>query len=234
MRVLRTRPVDESRALAEALAAEGIDALVWPLTRIWPTEQAPEIPGETEGLLFTSANAVRVFARLSARRDLPALCVGAATAQAAREAGFTEVRSAEGDARALVRLAVDSGIPAFLHPRGRHAAGDIAGWLGESGRQVAELVIYEAVEAGPPSAAVAEALGAGGVDLVTVWSPRGAEILARRLPEIGAFLEGTDLLAISAVAARPLAGAGFRATRLAAEPSGAAMLAGIRAAAGGK
>lgn len=231
MRVLLTRPPEPSRALAGTLGAEGIEALVWPLTRIRPTAEALEVPAGTGGLLFTSASAVRVFAGLSRRRDLPALCVGETTARAAREAGFQTVRPAAGDAGALARLAAESGIRAFLHPRGRHAAGDLAGWLAARGHEVREAVIYEAEETGPPPAPVATALSAGAVDLVTVWSPRGGEILARQLPAIGAALGEAALLAISAAAARPLAGAGFRETRVAAAPSGAAMLAAIRATA---
>ena len=231
MRVLLTRPLEDSRAVAEALRPEGIDCLVWPLTRIVPTAGALEIPEGTGGLLFTSANGVRAFAALEPRRDLPALCVGDATAEAAREAGFADVRSADGDAQALAELARRSGIAAFLHPRGRDAAGDLAGWLRESGRQVAEAVLYEAAEGEAPPPAVAEALAAGALNLVTVWSRRGAAILGRRLAALEARLGNTDLLAISAAAAEPLAGAGFRRRVVAARPGGPAMLAAIRAAA---
>jgi uroporphyrinogen-III synthase len=239
VRVLLTRPLDDSRAVVEALRPDGIACLIWPLTRIVPTADLVEIPDATGGLLFTSANGVRAFAALSARRDLAALCVGEATAEAARRAGFADVRSAAaksagksgGDARALAELARGSGIGVFLHPRGRHAAGDLAGWLRASGQRVREAVLYEAAEGGPPPPAVAEALAAGGLDLVTAWSPRGAGILAARLAGLEARLDRTDLLAISAAAAEPLGHAGFRRHLVAEAPSGAAMLSAIRAAA---
>lgn len=231
MRVLLTRPFADSRAVADTLSPEGIDCLIWPLTRIVPTARALAVPPETGGLLFTSANGVRAFAALESRRDLPALCVGEATAAAARRAGFADVRPAGGDAGALAALARRSGIAAFLHPRGRHAAGDLAGWLAADGRHVTEAVLYEAVEGGPPPRPVAAALSAGAVDLVTVWSRRGAAILARRLASLGAALGATDLLAISAAAAEPLATAGFRRSQVAEAPGGEAMLAAIRAAA---
>ncbi|HUF88316.1 MAG TPA: uroporphyrinogen-III synthase [Thermohalobaculum sp.] len=231
MRVLLTRPLEDSRAVAGALAPDGIACLIWPLTRIVPVAVALEIPPGTGGLLFTSANGVRAFAALAPRRDLPALCVGEASAEAARRAGFGDVRSAAGDARALARLAEASGIGRFLHPRGRHATGDLAGWLAGSGRPVAEAVLYEAVETGPAPAPIEAALARGAVGMVTAWSPRAAAILARRLPDLGAELAATDLLAISAGAARPLAGAGFRRSLIAARPDGRSMLAAIRAAA---
>jgi uroporphyrinogen-III synthase len=228
MRVLLTRPAEDSRAIARILEAEGVTCLVWPLTRIAPAA-ALAVPPGIQALLFTSANGVRAFAALSGRRDLPALCVGEATAEAAREAGFGEVRSAGGDARALAGLARETGFGRFLHLRGRDAAGDLAGSLRACGREVAEAVVYEAREGGPAPAAVAEALARGTIDLVTVWSPRHAAILARRLAQMPARLTATDLLAISPAAALPLEGAGFRRAIVARAPGRAAMLEALRA-----
>jgi len=230
MRVLLTRPVEESRKLAETLEAEGIDCLIWPLTRIVPTLMELKLPYRLGGLLFTSANGVRALAALTDRRDLPALCVGGATASAARAAGYLNCFSAGGDARALAELAQRSGIRDFLHPRGEDAAGDLAGWLAEAGIRVAEVVLYKAEETGPPPAPVAAALRAGAVDLVTAWSRRNAAILARRLADMGARLDATDALAISPAAAEPLAAAGFRVVKLSEAPDRASMLAAIRAA----
>jgi uroporphyrinogen-III synthase len=233
MRVLLTRPLEDSRALAEALEAEAIDPLIWPLTRIVPTRTALKLPPATGGLLFTSANGVRALAALSGRRDLPALCVGKATAQAARRAGFRDCFAAGGDARALADLARQSGIREFFHPRGRDAAGDLKGWLAESGQRVTEAVLYQAEETGPPPAPVAAALARGTIDLVTIWSRRGAAILARHLSSSGsgtsASLGTTGLLAMSPAAAEPLEASGFHRIALAEAPDGAAMLAAIRA-----
>jgi len=233
MQVLLTRPLEDSRALAETLEAEGLDPLIWPLTRIVPTVRALKLPPTTGGLLFTSANGVRALAALTGRRDLPALCVGKATAQAARKAGFRDCAAAGGDARALAELARRSGIRDFLHPRGRDAAGDLKGWLAESGHRVTEAVLYQAEETGPPPAAVAAALARGTVDLVTVWSRRASAILARHFSNpgatSGATLDDTGLLAISPAAAEPLEASGFHRIVLAEAPNAAAMLAAIRA-----
>jgi uroporphyrinogen-III synthase len=237
MQVLLTRPLEDSRALAETLEAggetEAIDPLIWPLTRIVPTVAGLKLPLATGGLLFTSANGVRALAALTGRRDLPALCVGKATAEAARKAGFRDCVSAGGDARALADLARGSGIRDFFHPRGRDAAGDLKGWLAETGQRVTEAVLYQAEETGPPPAPVAAALAQGTVDLVTIWSRRASAILARHLATSGAGtdarLDNTGLLAISPAAAEPLEASGFDRILLAETPDGGAMLAAIRA-----
>jgi len=232
MRVLLTRPLAESRALAEILEEEGIEPLIWPLTRIVPTVAELKLPFNVDALLFTSANGVRALAALTDRRELPALCVGGATARAARKAGFVNCFTAEGDVSALVDLARRSGLRNFVHPRGRDAAGDLKGWLAESGQSVADLVLYEARETGPPPAPVAAALARGRVDLVTIWSPRNATILARNLGTIDPNLAATELVAISPAAAAPLAGAGFHRVIIAESPNSPAMLAAIRRAFG--
>jgi len=229
MKLLLTRPLDSSRVLAEALEEEGIDPMIWPLTRIVPTVGALKLPPNTGGLLFTSANGVRALAALTRRRDLPALCVGKATAEAARNAGYRDCFAADGDARALAELARRSGIREFFHPRGRDTAGDLKGWLTESGLRLTEAVVYQAEETGPPPAPVAAALARGSVDLVTIWSRRAGEIFARHLTGSDAALDNTGLLAISPAAAEPLEASGFHRIVIAEAPNVVAMLAAIQA-----
>jgi uroporphyrinogen-III synthase len=228
MTILLTRPLEDSQALAEALEAEGIGSVIWPLTRITLTDAAAKLPISTGGLLFTSANGVRALAALTRRRNLPALCVGKATAQAARRAGFRDCLSVDGDARALADLARRSGIHNFFHPRGRETAGDLKGWLAETGQQVTEAILYQAEKTGPPPAPVAAALDRGEIGLVTIWSPRGAAILASHLANGVADLGQTSLLAISQNAAAPLAKSGFQHVLIAQAPNSIAMMAAIR------
>ena len=122
---LITRPEEDARPLAEALAARGVATVIEPLLAIRPLpEAAADLAKDLEGvqaLLFTSANGARAFAELSPRRDIGVLAVGDATASAARGLGFTAVESAGGDVQALARL-----VKQRLKPAGGplfHAAG---------------------------------------------------------------------------------------------------------------
>ena len=232
MQVLLTRPLEDSRALAETLECYGIETLIWPLTQIVPTVMALKLPPATGGLLFTSANGVRALAALVERRDLPALCVGKATADAARKAGFRDCFSANGDAGALADLARRSGLNDLFHPRGHDAAGDLKGWLAETGQRVTEAVLYRAQETGAPPAQVGALLNCGKIALVTIWSRRSAAVLADYLADVGSVLHSTDLLAISPAAAEPLRKSGFRRVLVAKAPDGAAMLTAIRSYSG--
>ena len=109
MRVWVTRPEEDAAELAEALRAEGVEVLVEPLLRIVYTDGPPLDLTGVQALIATSANGVRAFARRNQQRDVPVLAVGAATARAARAAGFTSVESAAGDVAALARLRTRSG-----------------------------------------------------------------------------------------------------------------------------
>ncbi len=110
---------------------------------------APLLEGAA-GLLFTSANGVRAFAAASARRDLPALAVGDATADAARAAGFADVASAGGtvaDLALLVRRRLKPEAGALVHSAAQEVAGDLAGALGRDGYEVRRAILYDAVPA---------------------------------------------------------------------------------------
>jgi len=88
-RVLVLRPEPGASATVERARHRGIEAIALPLFEIEPLSwNAPEASG-FDGLLLTSANAVRCGGdQLKDLRGLPVYAVGASTAEAAREAGF--------------------------------------------------------------------------------------------------------------------------------------------------
>lgn len=224
MKVLLTRPARDSTRMAEFLTAAGAECLIWPLTEIVALADEIEIAGDTEALIFTSPNGLRIFATISPRRDFPVLTVGDGTAAAARKAGFQDVTSAEGDAGDLIRLVKRTAWRRLLHLRGREVARDLAGALSGEGRQVSEAIIYAAEPTGLPPEEVAQALLGGEVSLVTVWSPRHAAILGEWLATKQPDLDRTDLLGISENAVQPLRRAGFRRIATVSHPDAAAML----------
>ncbi|GIX12418.1 MAG: hypothetical protein KatS3mg118_0377 [Paracoccaceae bacterium] len=236
IRLLVTRPLPQGQEFAAALAArwpDRFDPVFWPLLHI---EQEPA-PLELEGvqaLMFTSANGVAAFARASDRRDLPALCVGEGTAEAARRAGLA-AESADGDAGALARLAAAAWLPGggdLLHVRGRDSAGDLAGALRAEGIGVREVILYSARAAGSVPPDIAALLAEGGIDAITLFSPRSARILAAFAAEAagagrGWALDRASAIAISPAAAAPLAGLGFARIITAPRPDRAGMLAAL-------
>ena len=174
MKLLVTRPEPDAAHTAAALRARGHEVLSAPLLRVEPIGFA--LPGETfGGVVMTSANAARAIAghpRRAALASLPAFAVGRHTVEAARAAGFREVRSADGDRHdlaALLRGRADR--RPLLYLAGEHRSGS----LDAGGAPVLTVAAYRAVKAERFPAAVANALGAGALEGVLHFSRRTAE-----------------------------------------------------------
>ena len=90
VRVLILRPEPGLSASVEAARAMGLKPLPHPLSQIRPLAWNCPDPAAIDALLIGSANAIRHGGEgLAALIDKPVHAVGAATADAAREAGFT-------------------------------------------------------------------------------------------------------------------------------------------------
>jgi uroporphyrinogen-III synthase len=188
---------------AERVRALGHEALVQPLlaVRVLPDFQV-DLAG-VAALAFTSANGVRAFADASGERSLKVFAVGAATAQAARAAGFRSVLSADGDVEALAEgIAVRRGElrGAVLHPGAAEPAGDLAGALEKHGVEARRLILYETA---PVTLDAADAEAALKSDAVLLHSPRAAQVMAKILKAHPA--PGLRALGLSKAVVKPLA-----------------------------
>ncbi|MEG3616893.1 uroporphyrinogen-III synthase [Magnetovibrio sp. PR-2] len=188
MRVLVTRPAADNPGLLAQLKRLGHDGLSAPLLDIelYPGDEL-DLNG-VQALLFTSANGARAFAGRSAERFLPALCVGNATAREAFALGFDTVKSASGDVEALAALTEAECSPdggALLHPAGTKVAGDLAGCLEQKGYTYRREVLYQAIKANELPQVAQDALKAGSLDGVLLYSPRTGAAFARLVKAAG-------------------------------------------------
>lgn len=195
-----TRAQPGAAATAERVAALGFSPIVDPLLEIAPIAATIDLSGVT-ALAFTSANGVEGFVRCSARRDLPVFTVGAATAKAARDAGFSATQSADGDVGSLERLIAEARPGPVLWAGAEAPAGDLVGGLRARGLEARSIAVYATVERAPTRATL-RLLDAPLT--VLVHSPRAARALARIL-EGGPPCPGLRLLCLSPAVAAPLA-----------------------------
>jgi uroporphyrinogen-III synthase len=186
MRLLVTRPLPDAEATALRLRAAGHDVIIEPLLRAELLEHADA--ADPTAIAVTSRNGVRALAawRQSAGwRDRPVFAVGAATAATATESGFTDVRSADGDGEALARLIATSLDPGatILYPAAevRSPAMELA--LRDSGFDVEVSVAYRMIAADRLPEPVVEALRAGAIDGVLLYSRQGAAVFLRLMEE---------------------------------------------------
>lgn len=183
MRLLVTRPEPEASRTAERLRDLGHEPVKAPmLTSVFLDPPMPAI--DPAAILFTSLNGVRGLLRWpvpDAWFSLPVLAVGDRTAEAAREAGFGRVYSADGDGIALAALTmamIRPGAGPLLYPAAVDRAGTWTQTLAEAGHALELVEVYrmEPVKSLPDS--VISSLRDGLVDGVLVYSPRTASALS--------------------------------------------------------
>jgi uroporphyrinogen-III synthase len=208
MKVWVTRAEPGAGETAKRLTQLGHEALVAPLLTVRRlVEGEPDLRG-VGALAFTSANGVRAFAELSARRDLLVFAVGEATAAAARQEGFADIHAGAGDVGALAaEIAGRRGDLGgeVLHAGAAEPAGDLAGALRAAGVPVRALALYQTVAADPlPPAGLDDLTG---TQAVLLHSPKAAKLLAEMMRSVAPPLDPdrVQLLGLSPACLAPLA-----------------------------
>ena len=229
MRVVITRPQPAAERTCAALAARGHDVWVVPLMQVEPV--AADLSGDWGAVIVTSANAPAAIAGNPARESLlalPLLAVGRRSAEAARDAGFTEVTSAGGDVRDLLRALttrrLDKVAP-LLYLAGEDRAADLLGELAAHGIAAEMRVVYRAATLSFPDE-LAAALEAGDVQAVLHFSKRSAEnyVAGARAADIAEQALAVRHYCLSAQVAEPLQAAGARRVAIAPRPQEAALI----------
>lgn len=221
-----TRTADGADKTARAIEALGHTAIVAPVLTVEALDVRLDAP--FDAVIFTSRNGVKAFAAGSPRRDAPAWCVGDATADAARDAGFDAIVSAEGDVEALFELMKTKAPRQFryLYASAKQPSAPLTAWLWAEGFRVSQTPVYDTV-------AVKPALSDRDLQRIThvlIHSARGGHEVARYLTARGNFaFTNPWFICMSegawqgfAAAARTLSDDVKR--RIASEPTEAAML----------
>ena len=208
-RVLVLRPEPGASATVKRARERGLDAVALPLFEIEPVAwEAPQARG-FDGLLLTSANAVRCGGeRLKDLRALPVYAVGEATAQAARDAGFDVAATGDGGVDRLL---------GSINPELRllHLAGADRMIPGNARQEIVSIAVYRA----KPADAVY--LGDAANSIALIHSPRAA----RRFAELMAPDKASVTIAAISGDAAEAAGAGWARVEVADAPNDEALLA---------
>ena len=255
--VVVTRPREQAASLAEPLEALGAEVLIVPTIRIVPRPMDDEVTAEIRELaafqlvVFTSANAVRVFAAYLALGTesgaMPAgpviAAVGPATAAALEQHGLAchlvpDEYVAEGLADALRGTDAAAAGARVLIPCARDARDVLPETLRARGAEVRVLPIYDTVaedELAEPAARVEAA------DYVTFTSASTAKRLAGLLEAtsggegrpLAERLAGARLCSIGPITSRALRDLGLTVAVEAREYTAAGLVAAIVADAQG-
>jgi len=231
VRLLVTRPQEDGERTAAVLRARGHVVMLAPLLRIEPVA-ADFGSGPFAAVLTTSANAARAIAAHAGIGELqrvPLYTVGSRSAEAARAAGFTMVRAADGDAHDLVKIVAREMVGArapLLYLAGEDRSVDLAEALGHHGLTVRTAVAYRAAAAERLSREAEQAIAAGELDGVLHYSRRSAETFLRCADAADLRRRALALthFCLSPQVAAPLSAAGAAHVRVAPRPEEEALL----------
>jgi uroporphyrinogen-III synthase len=185
MAILVTRPQSDNVSTTAALRAMGFEVLSAPMLRFEPVAfQSDDSEARFGAVIVTSANALRAVegqAALKRLHDLPLFAVGERTAQTARDIGFRNVVSADGDATALrelmlarVRAKTLKKNSTLLYLAGADLARDLPSELGERGFNVVTQTTYRMAPIESLPRDVCDAFAGHGVEAVLHYSRRSA------------------------------------------------------------
>jgi len=201
MKLLVTRPEPGASATAARLAAMGYEPVVVPCLTIRTT--TPRLPEHPAALIITSGQAVPALP--ATLHHVPAFCVGDATAAKLRQAGFTRVESAGGNAEDLARLVTARRLTGLhlLAVGERHGLA-LARKLREAGIPVLRRKVYAVTPARHLPDRVATALEAGEISGALFYSAETARAFARLNPPGTAGITAYALSEMVAIALQDL------------------------------
>jgi uroporphyrinogen-III synthase len=162
MRVLITRPDKDGARSAALLAGQGYDPLAIRLTEIVPLDP-PFRAVSIDAVIATSAHAFEALPApcRKALDRLPVYTVGERTAEAAKAAGLSRIRTGPGDAAGLAEMVLAE-IPsggAVLYLAGEPRKPVIEERLSDGGLRFETLIVYRAQPLAAPPPEFIDALG---------------------------------------------------------------------------
>ena len=138
-RIWITRTEPAAQRSVQAWRDAGFDPVTAPLLTVHPVTQATTLPDQAE-LVFTSAHGVR-FCGIEGD-DRRIYTVGDATARLARDYGFEDVVSADGDWESLIQL-IEKTTKPIVHISGTVIRGTIVESLKERGIKAYRKIVYD-------------------------------------------------------------------------------------------
>lgn len=230
-RVLVTRPEPDNLDTCARLEALNLFTVAEPLMVRQNLDTGLPNPNGFGAMVLTSANALRALkerGELQKYIDLPVFSVGEKTAQAAKNAGFRNIQTANGDAASLIDLLKQQEFKnSLFYPSAKTISVDIAAALAPSGVLVITSPVYKMSAVNTLSDETVQNLQAGNINAIMFYSRRTAQIFcdvmtAKLSNDRRAAL---TMMCLSENVAMPLLGAKFPRIALSDYPSEEGMMA---------
>lgn len=208
-----TRPKLDAHNQVQILSDLGIGTIAYPLLNVTFFNQDLNITAlktphtKYQAVVFTSANGVRAFVKNNGIRNIPVFAVGDVTTESARENGFTNITTAQGDVVSLadsIREKLSPHDGDIYHPASTIVARDLGTLLSDYGYTVDRQVVYnvDACEDLPPD--MQTHMTHGTIGGVVLMSPRTANIFIRLMEKYQLDIADCHVFALSKAVADKL------------------------------
>ena len=147
MHILLTRQLEDCSTLISQFSGLGHVVSHIPLLNIEKVLYDPKVILGCRGLIFTSANAIKFLDTKEIDKNIKCFCVGLATEKKAKNIGFQNIISAEGNVRNLKELILQNFDPLdgdLVYVSGEIISSDLDQQLINEGYSIKRLINYKA------------------------------------------------------------------------------------------
>lgn len=228
MRILLTRPLEQSEQLAVLLREKGIEVEISPVLTLHKYQDNRPLRDFFQAVIITSANSLRFANSSLFTKNQLIMTVGNKTAKYAKSIGFNNIISADGNLEKLSELIIKKLSPQngpLLYVRGQHVVGPLKKQLTNKGYDVSEYISYEARPAETVHEKVIKMLINGDIDFIPFYSPRSALIFKKLIKSqaLEYAMKTITALAISENVANAIEELPWKATKISDRPTQSAL-----------
>lgn len=190
MNLLITRPYEDSLELAKKLAHKKINVIIDPLIIIESLDEVVKNLDQNklsqyDLLIFTSKNALKIFALNSNCRNNQIIVIGIESYYLAKNLGFNNIKTANGTAISMLETIMSMNkINKILYLSGNVITQDLTHELKNKGYDAERLIIYKTFYAKRFSNQVSKLLFERKIDAVMLYSVKSAETFINNLKKL--------------------------------------------------
>lgn len=228
-RIWLTRPHADSSVLADLLAQHNIPTIIAPVMHIERHEFAADTTQKPDALLLTSRHAVYALETLPPDwRNLPLFTVGAATADATRAQGFTNIHEGSGGVHELLPHITQtlSANTRLLYFAGEETSTNVGALLSSHQIHVDQVTAYRANAETSLPEELCTSLASGDIAGTVLFSARSAQLMEKLLKhhQLEYIAAQIDAYCLSLPVAAAAGGMPWKSLRVCRLPTQAAMV----------
>lgn len=179
MRVLLTRPIDDSQEIVQALRDKNVTVTLDPLMHVEYLPHPRIDFDKYQAVIFTSAYGIRAYHNNNYDQNGCFYVVGNRSAQIAQNFDLKEVISANGDVKKLSEKIISELSPndgPLLYLSGVQIAGNLTEDLQRAGFNIKRMPVYKTIATNHFASETKKMLISGSFDYIPFYSPRSAII----------------------------------------------------------